>query len=418
MSNILPILVAVLNSLWQAALVAALVWLALKFLARKNRNINAATRHVIWWATLAVVLVLPVAPRMRGVLRGSAQPRAVTAKPVQLPRIGTPIIGEPTVIVTLKEERFAKWPLWILAVWAAVFFYRIGQLVRSYIYLRGVKRRSSISPQALPSFARPADLLLSGDVASPMAVGFLRPAVILPESLPDEIDRAELEHVLLHEAAHIARYDDWTNLAVRLLGAALALHPVALWILRQIEREREMACDDWVVARTGAARPYAASLARMSELRWSRRKDFPGFKLASGLFGSGSHIGDRIEVLLKRGRLFSPRASLARVAASTVVLLMCVMAGSLAPSWIAFAQQPRPSFKAVSIKAGEPDSPRHGVTMMGDRFTATNASLRTLIDVAYDVRNYRISGGPDWLDSTTFTIEAKESGGPNCFSLS
>ena len=55
-----------------------------------------------------------------------------------------------------------------------------------------------------------------------MAVGFLRPAVIVPESLPDELAKPEMEHVLLHEAAHIARLDDWTNLIVRLLGAAEA----------------------------------------------------------------------------------------------------------------------------------------------------------------------------------------------------
>ena len=92
-----------------------------------------------------------------------------------------------------------------------------------------------------------------------MAVGFLHPAVILPEGLPGELAQPEMEHVLLHEAAHIARRDDWTNLLAKALGAGLALHPVAWCILRQIDREREIACDDWVVARVGAARPYAES---------------------------------------------------------------------------------------------------------------------------------------------------------------
>src|SRR5690242_21251323 len=43
------------------------------------------------------------------------------------------------------------------------------------------------------------------------------------------------------------------------------------WILRRIEIERETACDDWVVARTQSARPYAQSLARLYELRLARR---------------------------------------------------------------------------------------------------------------------------------------------------
>ena len=68
-------------------------------------------------------------------------------------------------------------------------------------------------------------------------------------------------------------------------------------ILRQIDRERETACDDWVVAKTGAARPYAASLAHLFELRRARRGEI----LASGIFGSRSRLGDRIEMLLRRG---------------------------------------------------------------------------------------------------------------------
>ena len=51
------ILEAVLNSLWQAAAVAAAVWLLLKLTPR----INAATRYAVWWAVLAVVVLLPVA---------------------------------------------------------------------------------------------------------------------------------------------------------------------------------------------------------------------------------------------------------------------------------------------------------------------------------------------------------------------
>jgi Protein of unknown function (DUF3738) len=61
--------------------------------------------------------------------------------------------------------------------------------------------------------------------------------------------------------------------------------------------------------------------------------------LALGAFDSNSGLGHRVELLLKRGRVFSPRASLARLAASGAGLLALVMAASLAPQWIAFAQR-------------------------------------------------------------------------------
>lgn len=67
-----------------------------------------------------------------------------------------------------------------------------------------------------------------------------------------------------------------------------------------------------------------------------------------------------------------------------------------------------PQFEAASIKPGDPASP--GTQMMitpGGRFGAKNASLRALIRYAYDVRDNQISGGPNWLDSAKWDIEAK-----------
>ena len=76
--------------------------------------------------------------------------------------------------------------------------------------------------------------------------------------------------------------------------------------------------------------------------------------LALGIFNSGSRLGDRIEVLLKSGRKFSARASLARVAITTLALLALVVGGSFAPRWIAFAQA-RPEFEVASVRPTPPD---------------------------------------------------------------
>jgi hypothetical protein len=65
--------------------------------------------------------------------------------------------------------------------------------------------------------------------------------------------------------------------------------------------------------------------------------------LAVGIFGTKSNLGDRIEMLLRRGRTFSPRASTSGVATSAVVLGGLMLAASLTPRWIAFAQQQSPS---------------------------------------------------------------------------
>jgi len=72
------------------------------------------------------------------------------------------------------------------------------------------------------------------------------------------------------------------------------------------------------------------------------------------------------------------------------------------------AAQTKPSFDVASIKHGEPNSRQVGIHRENSgRFTTTNTTLRILIGYAYGVSNYQISGGPSWIDSDAFTIEAK-----------
>jgi bla regulator protein BlaR1 len=390
----------VLNSLWQSAAVAALVWLALRFL----RGVNAATRYVLWWVALAIVLLLPLAPLLTSSETVAASIHSEHAAP---PNTLLPAIEEP-VMVTLRPRPSARWPIAITLVWSLVFLYGLSRITRSYLWLRGVKALATSSSEPLPIQVRNATLLLSGDVSSPMAVGFVRPAVILPECLQANLDSTEFDDVVLHETAHLARFDDWTNLAARVLGAALALHPVGLWILRQIERQREIACDDWVVARTGKARMYAATLARMYELRWLGRDPRREDVLASGIFGNGFSTARRVELLLRRGRDFSGRVSVSRVSLSAVALLALAAASTHTPRLVAFAQDgPRPSFEVASVKPADPGSIRFGIGSRGTQFQVTNAPLKMIIGFAYDIQNHQIIGGPRWIISDRFNIEAR-----------
>src|ERR1022692_2459595 len=116
------VLIALLNSLWQAALVAGVVWLALRFL-----RVNAATRYAIWWAVLAVTLALPAAPRVMTWWHAQGQAAVEGVVMPAVPRLSiAPILEEQTAIVTLKEERAARWPGWVMAAWAALCLFRLS----------------------------------------------------------------------------------------------------------------------------------------------------------------------------------------------------------------------------------------------------------------------------------------------------
>ncbi len=79
----------------------------------------------------------------------------------------------------------------------------------------------------------------------------------------------------------------------------------------------------------------------------------------------------------------------------------------------AFAQTPAPTFDVASVKPNKTGG--MGTRIMfqpGGRFKADNASLKMLIGLAYDVQNFQITGGPSWIDSDKYDIEAKAEGGP------
>ena len=68
----------------------------------------------------------------------------------------------------------------------------------------------------------------------------------------------------------------------------------------------------------------------------------------------------------------------------------------------------RPAFDVASIKPGDPNERRVAFVMQpGGRVVATNVTLKLLMGFAYDVRDHQITGGPNWLDSARFSIEAR-----------
>jgi uncharacterized protein (TIGR03435 family) len=132
--------------------------------------------------------------------------------------------------------------------------------------------------------------------------------------------------------------------------------------------------------------------------------------LALGVFGRGSRLRERVEMLLERRREFSPRVARARLAISTLALFGCVVAGALAPRWIAFAQQP--AFEVASVRPNRSGERGERRDFPAGRFTAASASVKYLLKTAYRVEDFQISGAPGWFDSDRFDIEAKASGNP------
>jgi hypothetical protein len=147
-----------------------------------------------------------------------------------------------------------------------------------------------------------------------------------------ELSPAELNQIVLHELAHLRRWDDWTNLAQQLVRALFFFHPAVWWIEKRVALEREMACDDAVLSET-SPRAYAECLARLAEKTFVRRS----VALAQAALGRIRQTSDRIAQILnvdrpgEQARSWKPAVSL--IAGFAVV---CAIGISKTPSLVAF----------------------------------------------------------------------------------
>jgi beta-lactamase regulating signal transducer with metallopeptidase domain len=157
----------------------------------------------------------------------------------------------------------------------------------------------------------------------PTVVGILRPTVLLPFTFATGLSANQIEMLLAHELAHIRRWDPLVNVAQRLIEALLFFHPAMWFISRRIRVERELCCDDLVVALGGKPLEYASSLVETaSRVRPSAR---PAFLPAEGLnaAASVSQLKSRVKRLLG-----APEHEALRISRAWVVLC-CIAAVAL-----------------------------------------------------------------------------------------
>jgi beta-lactamase regulating signal transducer with metallopeptidase domain len=110
-------------------------------------------------------------------------------------------------------------------------------------------------------------VFLSRQVAEAMAVGLVRPLVLIPAAWATEMPLDMLEAVIAHELAHLRRRDLWVNLLQRIVETLLFYHPAVWWLSRRLRIERELCADELAVAATGKRLEYAQALEQIANER-------------------------------------------------------------------------------------------------------------------------------------------------------
>ena len=299
------------NALWIACLVAAGAALG----ARAIRSSPSSHRHLLWVLALVLASLLPLA----SVQGGSGLPRPVA--------ISGPLDTGPSLVageevrasspssfwqdVRRRKSKVSFAPLLAEALAGAyicLIALRAHSLYRAWrrtaVILRGAsplpRDREAGIVEALASTlaAGRVTLASSADVEGPVVLGVWRRVLVLPQWFVEKSSEDELASTLWHELAHVRRHDFALNLVYELLLLPIAFHPAALFIKRQVERSRELACDEFAARKLPTPTVYARSLLSIAQ-SIQRTTSLSSSSCAVGMFEKNT-LEERIVSLLKK----------------------------------------------------------------------------------------------------------------------
>ncbi|HET9029316.1 MAG TPA: pentapeptide repeat-containing protein [Candidatus Aquilonibacter sp.] len=311
-----------LNGIWQGALIAFVTWLALYVF----RRANAATRYAVWSLSLLAVLIVPVLtslsrvsvePQVTAVSSSTAissqmHPGATKRIVIKQTAPSTTATAAPAAHSFVLPSLALRLPdavaPAIVAAWFLAALVILVRLIVAFMQLERLKHDSlplSVEYRdSMPRWmnavkgSRDVRICTSEAIEVPIAVGLFDSMVLLPSHLVHSLDPGEIDQISLHELGHLLRADDWTNAIQRIASALLFFNPAVWFISRQMDVEREVACDDYVLQLTGSVRPYAFCLTKMAEMTAWPHRPMP----APGVFVTRKNISIRIERLLRTGR--------------------------------------------------------------------------------------------------------------------
>jgi bla regulator protein BlaR1 len=326
--------IALIHSLWQGSLVGIGLLTALVALRRARSQV----RYLTCCLALIVTLLLPIGTFLavsadgRATNQHSSDERssrdsafvvsaataleaAVSLLPVE-PLSGT---SEPPLSYNGEEEHVAaargendaqtmglrdfRWLsphaeqllLAIVAAWSVGVFVLSCRLLGGYVVARGLTRRlvaplddawqARVKTLAARLGVRTSiELWQSASIEVPAVLGCFRPVILVPVEILTGLSVAQVEAILAHELAHVARYDFLVNAVQCVIETLLFYHPCVWWISARIRAEREHCCDELAVMACGDSLVFARALTRLEELR-------PPARLAVALTSGGTLLG-------------------------------------------------------------------------------------------------------------------------------
>jgi bla regulator protein BlaR1 len=405
-----------INHLWQSSCFALLARL-LAFALRRN---SPQVRYWVWLgASLKFLIPFALLVSLGSVVPHPARHPVSVAAPV-FPNTLIQI-AEPFSQTTVAAGAPLDWaPVAIGALWALGFFAITLARCRSWLGVQAALRVSTPIELPIPVPAR----IMPG-AEEPGIVGFLRPVLILPAQLLEHLNPRQLGAILAHELCHVRRRDNFFAGVHMVVEAIFWFHPLVWWIGSRMVEERELACDEEVLRMGCEPADYVEGILKVC--RYYVDSPLP---CISGV--TGADVKRRLRAVLS-GSLANELTIPGKMTLATIGLVAIaapILIGVLNAPAIRAQDAPAaaPKFEVVSIKpCKEPPQQPGRVVRRGENSSPGN--LRTGCAPLLDVNGiglirdaYRnsldngfapINGGPPWLHSAFYDINATAEGHPS-----
>jgi len=349
----------ILHALPEGFLIALFAWALLRVLRRQN----SGTRFAVWFLALLAVAALPV-------VGGIGEGRGLIAAGISSGMTAANSWGGLRPAITIP----GGWALFVFLAWALGAGVAMLRLMAGLWRLRRLRRSCTpiVAADLDPAVRKTVDaigasrpvvsgLFTSGLFASdlfgsflfgsrsitiatseyvrvPAAIGFWKRTIVLPAWALRELPPQDLNVILLHEFAHLRRWDDWTNLIQKIVRALFFFHPAVWWIEKRISVEREMACDDAVLAETANPQGYATCLVSLLEKTLAHRlaqRQWQG-SMAQAAVHRAREASLRLAQILDKNRPAATRVWKPALGIVGAFSVACLMALPLSPQFVAF----------------------------------------------------------------------------------
>ena len=259
---------------WQGLLVAFILKSAL-FIIDKNKSIlryAVATLAMFSNAALALLTFFMVYPDTSSGINSNLSPIPLTSLVNELTQKSA-LLSYHELLPSILAHSLP----YLSLLWLTTITILACKLLIEVRNVNNLPLHSSISPSSALlirfnelaqqiKLTKTPKLLISLKAEVPMAIGWLKPVVLLPASMVTGLDSAQLEMLILHELAHIRRHDYLVNFLQTLIELLFFFHPSVHWIGKQMRNEREYCSDDIAVQHCGDAIAYAHTLTDTASL--------------------------------------------------------------------------------------------------------------------------------------------------------